>query len=143
MMDDTWQLALQAAEGPVWMIGDSAHFPATSQSRLHLQHLEEVLERPAEQQAELVLVATALRGDALREDQALARLRDLLAQRILLITRDEDELATRLLSLGYRILGRNSGQLAAGFDLHDYKQCPEWLNARHWANPENWGRFRW
>lgn len=143
MIEDSWQLALQAAEGPVWMIGDAAHFPAANQKRLHLQDLEEVLEHPADQPAELVLVATAMRGDVRREDQALARLRDLLAQRILLITRDEDELATRLLSLGYRILGRNDGRLVAGFDLHDYKHCPEWLNARHWANPENWGRFRW
>jgi hypothetical protein len=30
-----------------------------------------------------------------------------------------------------------------GFDIDRYKRTPDWLNARHWANPELWGRFRW
>lgn len=30
-----------------------------------------------------------------------------------------------------------------GFDLGTYKVTPDWLNARHWAHPEHWGKFRW
>lgn len=29
------------------------------------------------------------------------------------------------------------------FNLFDYKQLPDWLNSKFWANPENWGKFRW
>lgn len=29
------------------------------------------------------------------------------------------------------------------FNLYDYKQLPNWLNADYWANPENWGKYRW
>lgn len=29
------------------------------------------------------------------------------------------------------------------YDLHEYKQVPDWLNARFWANPENYGKFWW
>ena len=29
------------------------------------------------------------------------------------------------------------------FNLYDYKQLPNWLNADYWANPENWGKSRW
>ena len=28
------------------------------------------------------------------------------------------------------------------FNLYDYKQLPNWLNADYWANPENWGKHR-
>ncbi len=30
-----------------------------------------------------------------------------------------------------------------GFDLGTYKSTPDWLNARHWAHPEHWGKHRW
>ncbi|TWI53054.1 hypothetical protein IQ22_02893 [Pseudomonas duriflava] len=29
------------------------------------------------------------------------------------------------------------------YDLHDYKQVPDWLNARFWANPELFGKYWW
>lgn len=29
------------------------------------------------------------------------------------------------------------------FNLFDYKPRPHWLNAQYWANPENWGKYRW
>ena len=29
------------------------------------------------------------------------------------------------------------------FNLYDYKQLPNWLNADYWANPEHWGKHRW
>ncbi|MFP5429187.1 MAG: DUF6231 family protein, partial [Gammaproteobacteria bacterium] len=27
--------------------------------------------------------------------------------------------------------------------LIGYKQVPDWLNARFWANPENFGKYWW
>lgn len=29
------------------------------------------------------------------------------------------------------------------FDIRTYKPAPDWLNAKHWANPERWGKQRW
>ena len=29
------------------------------------------------------------------------------------------------------------------FDIRTYKPAPDWLNARHWAHPERWGKHRW
>ncbi|WP_322520450.1 DUF6231 family protein [Guyparkeria halophila] len=29
------------------------------------------------------------------------------------------------------------------FDIETYKRTPDWLNARHWANPELWDKYRW
>ena len=29
------------------------------------------------------------------------------------------------------------------YDLLDYKQVPDWLNSRFWANPENFGKYWW
>lgn len=51
----------------------------------------------------------------------------------------EDELR----ALGFRVLARDGAQLLCGFDLQEYKDRPDWLDARHWAHPELWDRFRW
>ncbi|WP_213879993.1 DUF6231 family protein [Pseudomonas sp. dw_358] len=29
------------------------------------------------------------------------------------------------------------------YDVREYKQVPDWLNARFWANPENFGKYWW
>ncbi|MBM7060498.1 LysR family transcriptional regulator [Pseudomonas sp. UL073] len=29
------------------------------------------------------------------------------------------------------------------YDLHEYKQVPDWLNAKFWANPQNFGKYWW
>lgn len=29
------------------------------------------------------------------------------------------------------------------YDLLDYKQVPDWLNAKFWANPKNFGKYWW
>ncbi|WP_437882475.1 DUF6231 family protein [Pseudomonas sp. LRF_L74] len=29
------------------------------------------------------------------------------------------------------------------YDIRDYKQVPDWLNAKFWANPENFGKYWW
>jgi hypothetical protein len=32
---------------------------------------------------------------------------------------------------------------AFGYDVATYKETPDWLNARHWAHPELWDKYRW
>lgn len=29
------------------------------------------------------------------------------------------------------------------YDLYDYKQVPDWLNAKFWANPQHFGKYWW
>ena len=29
------------------------------------------------------------------------------------------------------------------YDVREYKQVPDWLNARFWANPQNFGKYWW
>ena len=29
------------------------------------------------------------------------------------------------------------------YDLREYKQVPDWLNAKLWANPERFGKYWW
>jgi len=100
---------------------------------------------PPERVAVAVVAATleALAPAAARE--VLAALRDRLAAHVLLWVEGaraplgEPELR----ALGYRILARDGDQLLCGFDLRDYKDRPDWLNAQHWAHPERWDKFRW
>ena len=82
----------------------------------------------------------------------LASLRDVLAGRFLLLFADDvwsssGATAKQLLALGLRGIGPvdNDGCTlqAWEYDLANYKRTPDWLNARGWAHPENWGRYRW
>lgn len=69
--------------------------------------------------------------------------------RLLLVEHRADEYSETLLAdeqffaFGFRILGKytESGcqQALYAYSLSDYKQAPEWLNARFWANPERFG----
>lgn len=29
------------------------------------------------------------------------------------------------------------------YDIYDYKLTPDWLNTRHWSNPNRWDKARW
>ena len=93
--------------------------------------------------AELVAGPERRHALAREHDAVLARLRDVLAERVLVMAPQQADLTTRLTALGYRMLVRTSQTLIASFDLYDYKQRPTWLNAEHWANPQQWDRFRW
>jgi hypothetical protein len=94
---------------------------------------------------------TALVAEALEQlepaaaREMLAALRDRLAAHVLVLIDGEraplDEQELR--ALGYRILARDGTQLLCGFDLYDYKDRPDWLNAQSWAHPERWDQFRW
>lgn len=74
----------------------------------------------------------------------LARLRDLNAERTLVLTRDDADLTQAdYIALGYRLHAAQDGDRLYGFDLYDYKDRPEWLNPKYWAHPELWDKYRW
>lgn len=103
------------------------------------------LRLPLERTALAVVAATleTLTPAAARE--LLAALRDRLAQHVVVWIDAERSPLTEaeLRSLGFRIHARDGAQLLCGFDLHDYKDLPDWLNPGQWAHPELWDKFRW
>lgn len=85
----------------------------------------------------------------------LAALRDLEARRLLVAVPAPAGPAraggrwdrTEMLAHGLDAVGeaRHGDRVLSlyGFDIDHYKRTPDWLNPRHWANPELWGKFRW
>jgi len=81
----------------------------------------------------------------------LSRVRDSSLRRILHLesetTGDNQWRLTDSLSLGYRRIDTGSSDQKSWslyeFDIKNYKNTPDWLNADHWSNPQHWDRFRW
>lgn len=103
----------------------------------------------------LAIAAGVLEALSLDEGGALlAELRDLKARQLLAavpaVAASHHQSfwgLDRMLSHGLEartILGEGDDALAVyGFHIDRYKRTPDWLNARNWANPENWNRYRW
>lgn len=94
------------------------------------------------QHISLAVVQHALHGlDAAQTRALLARLRDFVAPRIIVIA-DAQCALSRLdfLALGYETLATDDAEKISlyQFDIATYKQVPDWLNARFWAHPERW-----
>lgn len=75
------------------------------------------------------------------------RLRDLFAEQSLLLTHEPSS-KLNFTSLGYIPLTIETADempnlISWQFNLYDYKQRPDWLNAKYWANPENFDKYRW
>lgn len=78
--------------------------------------------------------------------QIISCLRDLHARRLVVLYPDTpaNETGIRhedLISLGLKAMHGQPGVYY--HDLYDYKDTPDWLNNKFWANPENWNKFRW
>ncbi|QGM21629.1 hypothetical protein GJ672_04665 [Spiribacter sp. 2438] len=80
----------------------------------------------------------------------VSRLRDILARRVVILARADDggELNRgALVGLGFHRLGLSQDDSGRRrwyeFDMAHYKVTPDWLNSRHWANPELWDKYRW
>lgn len=77
--------------------------------------------------------------------QVLVRLRDLMAKRIVVVSKRQDEKLLR--SLGFTQLIDKTVHEADfalwQFNILTYKHVPDWFNSKFWANPENWDKFRW
>lgn len=72
---------------------------------------------------------------------SITRLRDLLARRVLVLAHPNQIQLLRALGFS-QIEDLGEWQLWQ-FNILEYKQVPDWLNAKYWANPENWGKYRW
>ena len=84
-------------------------------------------------------------------EQMISRLRDLHAKLLwVMINDDEDAEGYRkqdAVAQGFRLVDPNQfGKKALcwyEFSLHFYKPVPQWLNAKNWANPDQWNKSRW
>lgn len=78
--------------------------------------------------------------DNTEQTERIAWNRDIGAQCTLLwLAEDNAWTPARLRELGFEPL---TERLWA-FDINDYKAVPDWLNARFWANPDQWDKHRW
>lgn len=97
---------------------------------------------------DLAVVAGALEVLPRREaGMLLSRLRDLHSKRFLALVRLGGEGGwsnTDLIAYGMkRCGGFADGYALYRFNIYDYKDTPDWLNAKYWAHPERWGKERW
>ena len=80
-----------------------------------------------------------------QKSQLLVKLRDLMAKRIVVVSKLTDEKLLR--SLGFTQLidktTHDSNFALWQFNILTYKHVPDWFNSKFWANPENWDKFRW
>lgn len=115
----------------------------------HYFNVTEFLNLPFQQRYDLGFIwlhhNEFLQISPMQKAQLLVKLRDLMAKRIVVAAQLDDEKLLR--SLGFTRLLEHSQQAADfefwQFNILTYKQVPDWLNARFWANPENWNKFRW
>ncbi len=99
---------------------------------------------------DLVAVGNTLEKlDRRQAEQLLASLRDLHARRVLLRLQSNTGVLKHsdVMAFGFTRLARLHVRSAVvqyyGFDLYSYKTTPDWLNARYWANPELFDKYRW
>jgi len=100
------------------------------------------------QRADLAVVVLEP-GDGADAMRLIAALRDLYARRLLAFLPPAafEWKSETLIGLGLSLLANyehdNQAWQAWSFDIRSYKSVPDWLNPRFWANPENWGKYRW
>lgn len=102
-----------------------------------------------------IVVDTLEYLDKEQSGQLIARLRDLHTDRFVIVVRIGDQWehiksiwqTVDLLGFGMKLVSRyhidNKPIHVYKYDISTYKKTPEWLNAKNWANPELWSRFRW
>ncbi len=93
--------------------------------------------------------------DKERAGQLIAALRDLHTDRFVTVVRMGDQWekikstwqTVDFLGYGMKLVNRyqvdNKPIHIYKYDILTYKKTPEWLNARNWANPQLWNKFRW
>ena len=80
-----------------------------------------------------------------QKSQILVKLRDLMAKRIVVVSRLQDEKMLRALGFTQLIdkTTHESDFALWQFNILTYTHVPDWFNSKFWANPENWNKFRW
>ncbi len=114
----------------------------------HLLSNQELLQGQWPQRAELAAFWLEP-ADQAQASALIAALRDVYAKRLLVFLPPaafqwKNDIPV---SLGLSLLANyeldGEPYQAWGFDIRTYKQVPDWLNPKFWANPENWNKFRW
>ncbi len=83
----------------------------------------------------------------------ITRLRDLMASKVLVLLGSDAQHTSGNDATMRSLAFSKIDQLAIAdnqqhyqlwqFNIYNYKQLPDWLNAKFWANPDNWGKYRW
>jgi hypothetical protein len=91
--------------------------------------------------------------DKTRAGIVLSRLRDLYSRRLLALAPIDREISdtmqstwcdSDLIAYGMKLLSSYpDGRHLYEYNILNYKNVPDWLNAKHWANPELWDKHRW
>lgn len=96
--------------------------------------------------ADLALVTDVL-SRLSHEDarQFLGWLRNAGARRIAVSVAPEDDWPFKdMIALAFRrYASLDDGTVVYAYDIETYNRPRDWNNARYWANPENWGKYRW
>lgn len=99
-------------------------------------------ENSSGQRYDVALGVDALDGLNIRQAEHLInRTRLYVAPRILLVARADCALTEDMfIALGFTLSATDASENVRihYYDLDTYKTVPDWLNARHWANPERW-----
>lgn len=108
-----------------------------------VQTLEDLRLERANYEAAIVLLELLPR-DAGAVAQVLGRLRDRHARRVLVEDLNASLSARELLALGFvGVTGHESGGRLYLHDPEDFFPKRDWNSAENWANPENFGKYRW
>ena len=126
-----------------------AQYATQHSTQWHYFSLTEFLNLPFTQRYDLGFVLLDSEEfsniDDTQKAQILVKLRDLLAKRIVVTCKLQDEKLLR--SLGFTQLidktSHDSDFALWQFNILTYKHVPDWFNSKFWANPENWNKFRW
>ncbi len=90
--------------------------------------------------------------DKARGGTLISRLRDVYCRRLLIAVNTktpekQDTVSwhdTDFIAYGLtRLKTYQDGHCLYEYNILNYKNTPDWLNAKNWANPELWGKYRW
>ena len=105
---------------------------------------------PEAQRFDLCVIDGPLETLPRKEGQALiGQVRNLFSSQLLIALRpnvqqwQETDLYAQAVQLDERLVEDEQPACLASFNLLAYKPAPDWLNARFWANPEMFDKFRW
>lgn len=112
---------------------------------LQCLNTEDLLKAPFTERFAAALMLIRDEDNLYNTELTIGRLRDLLAERVLVLTPEHSQQWTtaKMLGFGFKRIAELKGWQAWGFDIHTYKEVPDWLNAKFWANPQNWGKYWW
>ena len=114
-------------------------------SRIQRLNSTDLLNAPFTERFAAALMLITDADEVHTAEQVIGRLRDVLAERVLVLIPEQSTTwhSAKMLGFGFKRIAELKDWQAWGFDIHTYKEVPDWLNAKYWANPQNWGKYWW